>query len=138
MAGEEHWEFAVTIPPGTTKANPLRTATPLPTRIVSRIAWTVPPGPSGNAGWQIGMGKVQIIPVNLNAWIVKDGDSTASELARLPNTGDWQVTGYNTGAYPHTIYVTFYASVIRPVELRPIPLGLDALQPGITSPPAHH
>lgn len=83
------------------------------------------------------MDKVSIIPVNLGAWIVHDGDSTASELARLPNTGAWQVHGYNTGTFPHTIYVTYYAAVLAPAAVLIVPMGLDALQPGIDSPPAH-
>jgi hypothetical protein len=84
------------------------------------------------------MGGVSIIPVNAGAWIVHDGDSTSSELAKLPNTGAWEVMGYNTGTFPHTIYVTFYAAVLRPPPVLIVPMGLDALQPGINSPPAHH
>ena len=84
------------------------------------------------------MDGISIIPVNMGAWIIHDGDSTASELARLPNTGAWQVAGYNTGQFQHSIYVTYYAAPIRPAVTLFVPMGLDALQPGITSPPAHH
>ena len=137
MAAEEQWNFPVTIAAGTPKANPLVFNTTLPTRKISRIHWMVPPGPSGQAGWQIRMNKVSVIPVNGSQWIIHDGDSTVSELDRLPDSGDWQVAGYNTGTFPHTIYVTFYAAVIRAAVALPMPLGLAELQSGIDSPPAH-
>lgn len=84
------------------------------------------------------MDGISLIPVNPSAWIIHDGDSTSSELARLPNTGAWQIAGYNTGTFPHTIYVTFYAAPIRPSAVLITPMGLDSLQPGIMSPAAHH
>lgn len=84
------------------------------------------------------MGNVSIVPVNPAQWIVHDGDSTATELARLPDSGAWQIRGYNTGTFPHTIYVTFFAAVIRPKAVLIIPMGLDSLQPGIGAPAAHH
>lgn len=138
MAAEEQWNFPVTIPPGTPKTAPLTVNTPMPARKISHIHWMVPPGPSGQAGWQIRMSNVSVIPVNGTQWIIHDGDSTVSELARLPDSGAWQVAGYNTGAFPHTIYVSFFAAVIMPPEPVIVPLGLDALQPGIASPRAHH
>lgn len=137
MAAEEQWVFTVTIPAGTPKATPLTVATTLPTRKIERIHWMVPPGPSGLAGWQIRMNNVSVIPVNSAQWIVHDGDSTTSELARLPDSGDWSVAGYNTGAFPHSIYVTYFAAVLRAPEVVTVPLGLDSLQPGIDSPRAH-
>jgi hypothetical protein len=138
MAGEEHWEFAIVVPAGTLAIAPLITPTILPVRKISRIAWSVPPGSAGLTGLRIGMGKNQVIPVNLGAWIVKDGESAGSDLARLPDSGAWSVIAYNTGAHPHTLYVTFYALPIRPAPVVIVPLGLTALQPGIESPPAHH
>jgi hypothetical protein len=84
------------------------------------------------------MSGVSVIPVNGTQWIIHDGDSTTSELARLPDSGDWQIAGYNTGNFVHTIYVTFYAEVLRIDDQPFVPLGLDALQPGIGAPRAHH
>jgi hypothetical protein len=138
MAAEEQWNFPVTIPAGTPKSAPLTFATTLPTRRISRIHWMVPPGPSGQAGWQIRMNGVSVIPVNGSQWIIHDGDSTVSELARLPDSGAWSVAGYNTGTFTHTIYVSYFAAVIAPAVPLIVPMGLDSLQPGITSPPAHH
>lgn len=138
MPGEEHHEFVVTIPAGTPVANPVTIQTRMPQRHVVGIQWTIPPGPSGKAGWRITMGGVQVIPANLGAWIIRDGNADGSELERLPSSGAWDVTGYNTGIYPHSLYVTFYVNVIRPAPVRPIPFNLDLFQPAVSSPPAHH
>jgi hypothetical protein len=137
MPGEEHHEFTVTIPAGTPKTAPVTISTVLPQRIIRAIQWVIPPGPSGLAGWRITMGGVQVIPANAGAWIVRDGIADGSDLARLPTTGAWDVTGYNTGTHPHSLYVTFYVDVIRPVPRRFVPFGLDELQAALDQPMAH-
>jgi len=137
MPGEEHYEFTATIPAGTPQAAPLTIPTVMPVRIVRSIQWTIPPGPSGLAGWRITMGGHQVIPVNTGAWIIRDGSADGTSLARLPDSGAWDVTGYNTGAHPHSMYVTFYVDVIRPKPVVVTPFNLDLLQPGYGSPAAH-
>lgn len=133
---DEAWEFQVTIPAGTTQAAPLVVPTRFPARRVDEITWMIPPGPSGLAGWRITMGGVQVVPANLGGWIVRDGHYSGAALAKLPTSGAWDVTGYNTGKYPHTFYVTFLVAVLEAPPRLIVPLGLDLLQPGITSPPA--
>lgn len=137
MAAEQQWLFPAAIPAGTPKAAPVIVPATMPVRKISRIHWMVPPGPSGQAGWQIRMDGVSVIPVNGSQWIVHDGDSTTSELANLPDSGAWQIAGYNTGTFPHSIFVTFYAEIVRSDEQPFVPLGLDSLQPGIGAPRAH-
>ena len=137
MAADEAWEFAVTIPAGTPKTAPVQVNTRFPARRVDEITWMIPPGPSGLAGWRITMGGVQVIPANLGGWIVRDGHYSGTALSKLPTSGAWDVTGYNTGKYPHTFYVTFLVALLeRPPRLT-VPLGLDLLQPGIDAPLAH-
>ena len=133
MDADEHWEFAVTVPAGTPKTAPLVQGTVLPARHITSISWTVPPGPSGLAGWRITMGGVQVIPVNPGAWIIRDGYYQGAALAKLPTSGAWDITGYNTGTFPHTIYVTFFAAIIRKIEQVPVPFGLDELQQTLAS-----
>lgn len=137
MAADEAWEFAVTVPAGTPKTAPLVTPTRFPDRRVDEIRWLVPPGPSGLAGWRITMGGVQVIPRNAGTWIIRDGHFAGTALVKLPTSGAWDVTGYNTGKYPHTIYVTFLVAMLdRPLPVI-VPFGLDLLQPGIDAPLAH-
>jgi hypothetical protein len=138
MPGDEHWEFTVTVPKGTPITAPVTQLTTLPVRVLVSASWTIPQGPSGTLGWRFLSSGVQVIPVNKGAWLIRDGSADASELARLPDSGDWTVQAYNTGANPHTIYVTYYAAVIRPaVPVPPVPFGLDELQQGYNSPLAH-
>jgi hypothetical protein len=136
MPGDEHWEFAFTIPAGTAKATPVRNSMAIGVRKLVGVSWMIPQGPSGALGWYFSMGGVQVIPVNSGAWLIRDGNADGSELSHLPDSGAWQLTAYNTGTFPHTIYVTLYASVIRTAPPPPpSPLSLDAFQPGIASVP---
>jgi hypothetical protein len=138
MPGDEHWEFAVSVPAHTAVATPQTTITKMttPRRLVG-IDWTVPPGASGQMGWRFTMGAIQVIPVNKGAWLIRDGSAGGNELDRLPDSGAWEVTAYNTGALAHTLYVSYYANIIRPTVKLVTPFGLDQLQQAITSPPAH-
>lgn len=138
MAGEEHHEFTVTIPAHTPQNAPVTVVTALPPRRITEIKWTLPPGSLGTTGFRITMGKVQVIPVNFGAWIVRDGDAGSSALSRLPDSGAWEITGYNTGNNPHSIYVTFYAAIIQHKPVMPVPLSLGELQSGYNAIPAHH
>ena len=138
MPGDEHWEFVVTVPAGTLITAPRTFPTILPIRRLVSSSWMIPQGPSGTMGWRFLSSGVQVIPVNKGAWIIRDGNADSSELSRLPDSGDWAVQAYNTGTLPHTIYVTYYAEVIRPAAAAPpVPFGLDVLQPGYDAPLAH-
>jgi hypothetical protein len=138
MPGDEHWEFVVTVPKNTAIAAPVTVPTIIGVRILVSASWNIPTGPSGTLGWRFLSSGVQVIPVNKGAWLIRDGSADASELSRLPDSGDWAVQAYNTGVNPHTIYVTYYASIIKPKPAPPpTPFGLDELQQGYNSPLAH-
>ncbi len=104
--------FDVTIPAGTPRANPLVSTTRFDPAIVERIEWLFPAGCAGQVGIQIGARGVQIVPFNSSQFLVRTGDSSGAEVEGLHKTGDWSVIGYNTGAFDHTVHVTFHA---RPV-----------------------
>lgn len=125
MAAEEAWEFAVTIPAGTPAAAPVTVATVFPARQVASIRWRVPRGSVGLMGWRVTMGGQQVIPRAQGSWVVASGQDGVWELGNLPTSGAWDVTGYNTGIYPHTVYVTFLAAVI------PRPPPLPAVTPSV-------
>lgn len=100
-------EFAVTIPAGTAKATPQVTPTTFDDMVIDRIEWYFPQGSAGVVGVQIGARSVQVLPTNTGTYFVRSGDSTGFDVTDLPTTGDWSVIGYNTGLFPHTVYVTF-------------------------------
>lgn len=115
-------QFQVTIPHGTQVAANWTQPLTFPPRIVERITVLVPPGPRGMMGFAIGAAGVPVLPVNQGAWIVTDDDKIDWPLEDQIDSGAWQLFGYNTGAYDHTIYLTF--------QLRPVVTGSPApLQP---------
>lgn len=106
--------FNVTIPAGTTKASLFSSNLVMPPRIVDRIEWVVPFGPSGSMGWFLAMGGVQIVPYGQSAFVIADDDTGAWDLSGLPDSGAWQLFGYNLGAWDHTVYLRFLVDLIPP------------------------
>lgn len=97
----------VTIPAGTPITAPVTTDISFPPRIVTAIYWKVPPGPSGLMGWALTIAGNPVIPRDGGTYIIADGESDTWQLEDYPDQGIWQVTGYNTDIYPHSIYLTF-------------------------------
>lgn len=99
--------FSVTIPAGTPIAAPLVTATQFAPNVVERVEWRFPQGCNGQVGIQIGARSVPVLPGDRTQFFVRSGDSQGIDLEDMHTTGDWSVIGYNLGAFPHTILVTF-------------------------------
>ena len=120
-----------TIPAGTPLSAPVTVSVAFPDRIVRSVRWRVPRGPGGLMGWQLTSDGVPVIPVVAGTWIVADDEADDWALDGYPTTGNWQVTGYNTGVYPHTVYLTFLLDLITPaVTPAAVVAGTPALQAG--------
>lgn len=102
--------FDVTIPAGTIIANPYVASLAMPPYQVDRIDWRVPPGPSGQMGWYLAMGGVQVIPYANGDFVTADDENDSWRLTDLPTSGAWQLVGYNLGNYNHTVYLRFFLS----------------------------
>lgn len=114
----------VTIPAGTAQASPLVTATAFPSRIVTWVEFTFPPGPRGNVGIRYTMNGDPVIPLIAGTWLVGDNDKSHWDLDGYPDSGAWQLTAYNTGQYDHTIYLRWgldYLPQAAPPPTMPIP-----------------
>jgi hypothetical protein len=72
----------------------------------------MPRGSAGLVGWQLTSSGAQVIPANPGSFLVDDGRDGFWQLDSLHTSGDWNVTGYNTGNYPHTVYLEFLVSPI--------------------------
>jgi len=104
--------FAVTIPTGTTQSAPYTQDIFFPARIVTGVHWKVPPGPSGYMGWKLTMsGGNAVIPAG-GGWIVADNQDDVWPLTGQPDSGAWELTGYNTGQYDHTVYLDFLLDLV--------------------------
>lgn len=118
---QEIREFAVLIPAGTAKASPLVTDISFPSREVISVSWRVPPGPSGLMGWALTSAGTPVIPIQPGTYIVTDDQSATWNLSGYLNSGNWQVSGYNTGLYDHTVYLTFLLDLPGVTETAPPP-----------------
>lgn len=104
--------FQVTIPAGTPLSSPVTSDVAFPARIVTGVHWKVPPGPSGLMGWRLSMsGGIAVIPTG-GGWVIADDDSDTWPLTGQPDSGAWQVTGYNTDVYDHTVYLDFLLDLV--------------------------
>lgn len=119
----ELYRFSVTIPAGTAIATPQVTPLTMPSRIVSRVVVRVPPGPRGTVGFAFSSGGVQMIPNNEGAWVVADDEKISWDLAGQIDTGAWQLTAYNLGAFNHTLEIRFEC------DPTPQPANLQVLTP---------
>lgn len=137
---QEIREFAVTVPAGTAKATPLVTNIAFPTRIVTAVSYRVPPGPSGHLGWALTSAGTPVIPIQAGTYKVTDNQADTWELDGYLDSGNWQVTAYNTGIYPHTVYLTFQLDLPGTVATSPPPSngqGVGVIGTGgtVTTPP---
>lgn len=104
--------FTATVPAGTAIAAPVTIALTMPVRVVTQIDWRVPKGPMGVLGWQIAMGGVQVFPTGGDKWVLANGEHNSWPVTDSPDGGTWQLIGYNTGANPHSVYLTFHCNPV--------------------------
>lgn len=127
---DEVRRFAVTVPAGTPIAAPAVFDLSFPPREVAQISVRIPRGVNGVVGLWIGAAGTQVIPQVRGTWITGDDDRLDYPTANLHNSGSWQMTAYNTGAYPHLIGVTFLLDIpgLTPAPSPPA-IPLASLQP---------
>lgn len=113
--------FPCTVPVGTTIAFPIDIAMTMPACIVRAIEIRVPPGPKGEVGFAIGNSGRPVIPANVGQWLITDDEVIAWNLDAAITSGGWDCLMYNTGTYPHTIYVRFF--VDPPTDTNPANTG---------------
>lgn len=106
--------FTATIPAGTLLASPVTVAITMPPRVVRSIYWRVPDGPLGLFGWQLAMGGVKVLPTAGDLYVIANNESDTWYPEDHPDSGAWQVIGYNTGANPHSVYLAFSVDLPEP------------------------
>jgi hypothetical protein len=119
--------FEITIPAGTAKDAPVTRDMSFPPMTVADITVTVPPGPNGNLGIQIASAGSQVIPWNDGEWLVPNDVVMTWTPDGYADSGSWQLVGYNTGAFDHTVWVRFnlapVAAVGTPTAGQPVDLA---------------
>lgn len=82
-------------------------------------------------GWALTIAGNPVIPRQQGAYFVTDNDSDTWPLEGFPDQGQWQLTGYNTDVYDHTVYLDFLLDQIS-TQLAAPPLISNA---DLSSPP---
>lgn len=103
-------QFAITVPAGTALAVPLVTPCQLDATVLEWVEVRMPPGPAGFVGFWVSSSGQQVLPFTVGSTpdpLVLDGEVVHWDLDAMPDSGDFSVSAYNTGRYPHTIYVRF-------------------------------
>lgn len=129
--------FAVTIPANTPITAPVTELVAFPPRVVTEIHWRVPPGPVGFMGWKLTMsGGQNLLPVN-GTFIVVDNHADQWLVVNQPDGGQWEVTGYNTDIYDHTVYLDFFLDLVGgPTPPPPLMSNESLSSPSsVTTPP---
>lgn len=124
---QEIREFLVTVPAGTTKAAPFKQSIAFPARTVVAVSYRVPPGPSGLMGWALTSAGTPVIPIQPGTYIVTDNQFATWDLEGYLDSGNWQVTAYNTGLYPHTVHLTFQLDLPGATVTPPAPSSGDGV-----------
>lgn len=121
--------YPATFPAGTPQSSPLTINVGFPPRELATLEIVVPPGPMGYMGFAITMGGVNVIPVQSGTYIVTDDETIHWPLSGMPNSGAWQVTGYNTDVFDHTVYLRFLVNLLQAGQssMSPTPALLSAL-----------
>lgn len=115
--------FDVTIPPGTPASAPLSTPMPYSDGIPVEVEIVFPTGCSGLVGVRLDYAAVQLVPHRPGVWIRGSGEPVKWPLTGMPTGSGWVLTGYNTGAYPHTLQIRFLLDEIRRPTAGEIPLA---------------
>ena len=124
--------YTATIPAGTAIAAPVTVAIPFSPRQVRLIDWRVPNGPMGTFGWHLAMGGVQVLPNSGDTWVVANDEHGTWQTDDYPDSGAWQVAGYNTGVNPHSVYLAFHCDLpVRTAAIRVLRPAMNLMVPGL-------
>lgn len=117
---EEVRAFQATFPAGTLQSAPLRIALTMPVRKVDVLEIVIPPGPSGLMGFAITMGGVSVLPIQPGTYVITDNETITWQLSGYPTSGAWQIAGYNTDVFDHTVYMRWLLDQVSPSSQPPL------------------
>lgn len=115
--------FVPTVPANTAVSSPAVLDISFPPRKVERIDWLMPEGSMGLVGWYLAMGGVQLLPQQVGQYVIAHGQTGFWEVEDLPDSGAWQLIGYNLGTVQHSVHLVFHLGLIERAAA-----GYDRLQ----------
>jgi len=111
MATEIH-QFEALIPAGTPANAPVTIELGQANYEIESVDVEVPPGPSGLMEFYIALSGQQWIPFESGSFIRWNGKSGSWNTENQTVNGGWEVVGFNTGTYDHTVTVRFHTNPI--------------------------
>lgn len=127
-------QYAATIPAGTAIDAPAAIDFPLDNWDVERIDLEVPPGPAGTMGFYLANNGQPWIPRNPGEWLIWDDRAISITPTGYPSASGWAITGYNVGAYDHTVTVRFHVNPVEPPGPGTIPVVLTFVEHDVKAP----
>lgn len=112
-------QYPCVIPAGTPQNAPVRIDLTFPPRTVERVEIDVPPGSSGLMGFALQNSGVTVIPFGSAAFIVAVDVHLSWDLTDYIDSGSWQLLGYNTDVFAHSVYVRFLLNLV-PEQAGPV------------------
>lgn len=100
--------FQLALPAGNGSANLSSIPCPLGLSDVSQIILQFPAGCAGNVGVQLLMGGGPAYPAMSGQFFNLDDYVFVIPVSGMGNSGQWQLQGFNTDFYQHTITATFF------------------------------
>lgn len=124
-----------TIPAGTPESVPVSETWPLEDNYLIEINTRIPPGPCGLMGFKILWAEQQIVPWGNSSWLICNDEEIRWPANTAMTVSGLVIQGYNTGAYPHTVYLralisTLPASTLSEVNAETGTVALPASQVG--------
>jgi hypothetical protein len=111
MATEIH-QFSAKIPAGTPSSAPVTINLGQANYEIESVDVEVPPGPSGLMEFCIALSGQQWIPFEMGEFIRWDNRAGSWQTENQTVNGGWEVIGFNTGEYDHTVTVRFHTNPI--------------------------
>lgn len=104
---------SVTVPASTSIAAKFSGDISFPNGEVERVDIYIPAGHAGLTGFQLAHAHQPIIPFDIGEFIVGEDERLIYPLEDYPDSGSWQLFGFNLDVFPHTFYVTFLLKIRR-------------------------
>lgn len=121
----------VSVPAGTTEANPQRTRLSLIRARLVRVEIMVPPGHRGETGIRLELDGGVIIPFDRSEWLVMDGETFDTETPWDLPSGRLDAVTFNTDIVAHSFFLRLHLETDRgrPAFGPLVPLAVAASPP---------
>lgn len=136
---------SITITAGTLSSAPMTKDVSFKDGIVDRVELVVPDGCNGLVGFALQAAHQQVIPWTNAGWIIANDEVIVWPLDGYISSGSWQLIGYNTDVFDHTIYARFLitersapglGSAVAPIVIAAAPAesaAVELLPPEVTT-----